>query len=191
MLDAMFVYAQHAYLSLKAEGAMAGNPVSFAPPHLRPMGRTSGSNKPSALKKLTNACRSPRRVLYRAGTSRASRAWTRVRAASRSLSPPRGSIRFRLALRTYDAPPWGVRVVSHTKSRKIPTRNILPLFFASRDGGRAAGDRGVRAGDAPGGGAQVRTHAHICCRGSVLQGRFHAWFFKCAARSNAWLWFAR
>ena len=30
--------------------------------------------------------------------------------------------------------PWGciVRVVSLTKSRKLPTRKILPLFFASR-----------------------------------------------------------
>ena len=50
--------------------------------------------------------------------------------ASRSIPPPWGSIRFRLALRTYA--PWGVRVVSQTKSRKIPTRNILPLFLASR-----------------------------------------------------------
>ena len=57
-------------------------------------------------------------------------AGARVRVASRSISPPWGSIRFRLALRTYA--PWGVRVVSQTKSRKIPTRNILPLFFASR-----------------------------------------------------------
>ena len=44
--------------------------------------------------------------------------------------PHGGPIRFRLALRTYA--PWGVRVVSQTKSRKIPTRKILPLFFASR-----------------------------------------------------------
>ena len=28
-----------------------------------------------------------------------------------------------------DAPPWGVRVVSQTKSSKMPTRNISPLFF--------------------------------------------------------------
>ena len=47
--------------------------------------------------------------------------------ASRSISPRWGSTRFRLALRTYA--PWGVRVVSQTKSRKIPTRKILPLFF--------------------------------------------------------------
>ena len=53
-----------------------------------------------------------------------------VRVASRSSSPPWRSIRFRLALRTYA--PWGVRVVSQTKARKIPTRKNLPLFFASR-----------------------------------------------------------
>ena len=52
-----------------------------------------------------------------------------ARGMRRSIPPPRGSIRFRLALRAYDAPPWGVRVVSQTKSRKIPTRNILPPFF--------------------------------------------------------------
>ena len=45
-------------------------------------------------------------------------------------TPPWRSIRFRLALRAYA--PWGVRVVSQTKSRKIPTRKKLPLFFASR-----------------------------------------------------------
>ena len=50
--------------------------------------------------------------------------------ASRSIPPPWGSIRFRLALRT--CAPWGVRVVSQTKSRKLPTRKILPLFFVRR-----------------------------------------------------------
>jgi len=50
--------------------------------------------------------------------------------ASRLISPPWRSIRFRLALRTYA--PWGARVVSQAKSRKIPTRNILPLFSVSR-----------------------------------------------------------
>ena len=53
-----------------------------------------------------------------------------VRVPSRKISPPWRSIRFRLALRAYA--PWGVRVVSQTKSRKIPTRKNLPLFFASR-----------------------------------------------------------
>ena len=54
-----------------------------------------------------------------------------VRVVSRSIPPPWGPIRFRLAPRTYA--PWGliVRVVPGrlTKSRKIPTRNMLPLFF--------------------------------------------------------------
>ena len=57
-----------------------------------------------------------------------------VRLPSSSIPPQWRSIRFRLALRTYDAPPCGpsVRVVSLTKSREIPNRNILPLFFVSR-----------------------------------------------------------
>ena len=51
-----------------------------------------------------------------------------VRAPSRSISPTWRPIRFRLAHHTYA--PWGciVRVVSQTKSRQIPTRNMLPLF---------------------------------------------------------------
>ena len=53
-----------------------------------------------------------------------------VRVGSRSVSPPWRPSRFRLALCTYA--PWGVRVVSQTKSRKIPTRKILPLFFVIR-----------------------------------------------------------
>ena len=59
-----------------------------------------------------------------------------VRLASRSISPPWGSIRFRLAPRTYDAPPFGpsVRVVPgrQTESRKIPTRKLLPLLIVPR-----------------------------------------------------------
>ena len=45
-------------------------------------------------------------------------------------STPWGSIRFRLAPRAYA--PWGciVRVVSQTKSRKIPTRNIYYRSFS-------------------------------------------------------------
>ena len=52
-----------------------------------------------------------------------------VRVPSRAIPPPWWSIRFRLAPRTYA--PWGriVRVVSLTKSWKLPTRKILPLFF--------------------------------------------------------------
>ena len=51
-----------------------------------------------------------------------------VHAPSRSIPPPWGSIRFRLAAHHTYAP-WGciVRVVSQTKSRKIPTRNIYIL----------------------------------------------------------------
>ena len=46
--------------------------------------------------------------------------------------------------------PWGVRVVSLTKSRKIRTRNILPLFFREQARGSAAcvsaaGSAAVRA----------------------------------------------
>ena len=49
---------------------------------------------------------------------------------SRSISPPWGSIRFRLALRTHT--PFGVRAVSQTKSRRTPTRKTLPLLFVIR-----------------------------------------------------------
>ena len=58
-----------------------------------------------------------------------------VHLKSRSIPPPWGSIRFRLAPRTYDAPPCGciVAVASQAKSREIPTRDILPLFFGCRD----------------------------------------------------------
>ena len=61
---------------------------------------------------------------------------TGVRVASRSISPPWGSIRFRLAPRTHWGPTWGciVRAVPdrQTKSRKIPTRKILPLVVVIR-----------------------------------------------------------
>ena len=50
--------------------------------------------------------------------------------------PERRSFRFRLALRT--RAPWGARVVSLTKSRKMPTRKALPLvLLAGEDGTRA------------------------------------------------------
>ena len=51
---------------------------------------------------------------------------------SRSIPPPWGSIRFRLAHHTYA--PWGciARVVSQTRSRKIPTLKPLPLYFVIR-----------------------------------------------------------
>ena len=55
-----------------------------------------------------------------------------VRAQGRSMPPQWESIRLSLALRAYA--PWGciVRVAIQTKLRKIPIRNILPLFSASR-----------------------------------------------------------
>jgi len=60
----------------------------------------------------------------------------RVRVASRSISPRWRSIRFRPLICTYDAPPCGpsVRADERAKSRKIPTRNALPLFFVIRWG---------------------------------------------------------
>ena len=62
--------------------------------------------------------------------STAARKWLNARILSRLHVERVGvqwrSIRFRLALRKYA--PWGVRVVSLTKSRKIPTRKTLPLF---------------------------------------------------------------
>ena len=88
----------------------------------------------------------------RSGEARApdrQRAVDRYIAASRSISPRWGSIRYRLALRTYA--PWGVRVVPDrlTKSRKIPTRNILPLFLVSRQA-RVRGDQRGRPFEAAG-----------------------------------------
>ena len=52
---------------------------------------------------------------------------SKVHVVSRSIPPLWGSIRFRLALHTYDAPPWGARVVLDrlTKPREIPTRKTL------------------------------------------------------------------
>ena len=49
-----------------------------------------------------------------------------VHPVGRLISPRWGSIRFRLALRTYAL--WGVRVVSLTKSRKIPTEKYYRAF---------------------------------------------------------------
>ena len=56
----------------------------------------------------------------------------RPRRGSRSITPPWRSIRFRLAPRTYAPRGCIVRVVNQTKSRKIPTRKMSPLFFAIR-----------------------------------------------------------
>ena len=63
----------------------------------------------------------------------------KVRLASRSIPPRWGSIRFRLALRTYAPCGPSVRVVSQTKSRKIPTRKVLPLFFVLQGGDATTG----------------------------------------------------
>ena len=45
----------------------------------------------------------------------------------------RPSIRFHSAPRTYDAPPWGVRVATSRNQGKNPTRTTLPLFFPITD----------------------------------------------------------
>ena len=58
----------------------------------------------------------------------------RLRVVRRSTLPQRESVRFRPLVCTYAAPPRGpaVRADGLTKSRKIPTRKILPLFFVIR-----------------------------------------------------------
>ena len=89
----------------------------------------------------------------------------KVRVVSRLVSPKWGPVRFRLAPRTYDAPPWGVRVVNPTKSRNIHPKNIpAPFFPVARSGPRPSlggGPRSRRAG-AP----RVRA-----CRGSTPRRR--------------------
>ena len=110
-----------------------------------PTPRPTRGSGPCCLRtqKETPTCRArvqlaTRRRVGRPGASR----WP-ARVTSRSISPPWGLIRFRLALRTYA--PWGVRVVSQTKSRKIPTRNIYRSFSRA---GNIGGDeqRGQQAG---------------------------------------------
>ena len=120
---------------------MAVNSISFGSPHVRctPMWALSNITcaEPNESKKNTH----PKYItaLFREqGRSIAGMPGymqVRIRVARRSIPPPWGSIRLRLAPRTYDAPPWGVRVVSQTKSRKMPTRNILPLFSVLQDAG--------------------------------------------------------
>ena len=72
--------------------------------------------------------------------------------------------RFRLAAghRTYDAPPWGVRVVNLTKSRKVPThkKKIPPL---------------CRSG--------VQPHAHKAAWNALVHGR-KRWFMFAAPLFN-------
>ena len=55
--------------------------------------------------------------------------WTRPRCSVQP-HPNGGSTRIRAPTCTYA--PWGVRVVSLSKSRKVPTRRILPLFPVTR-----------------------------------------------------------
>ena len=64
------------------------------------------------------------------GGAHAARELEQVRAAGHSISPPWGSIRFGLALRTYDAPLWGAYVWrARRNQRKISTRKISPPLF--------------------------------------------------------------
>ena len=54
--------------------------------------------------------------------------WSKVRAVGRSIPPPWGSVRFRPPTCTYAPRGCIVRVVERAKSRKIPTRKLLPLL---------------------------------------------------------------
>ena len=109
---------------------MGVNPISPRSPHVRTMGRTCG--EAAEIKKNTH----PQYIgaLFCAAAAGGGRRQhgPRVRVVSRSISPPWGSTRFRVAPRTYA--PWGciVRVANLTKPRKIPTRKILLLFFVGR-----------------------------------------------------------
>ena len=58
-------------------------------------------------------------------------------------TPMARSVRFHLAHHTYDAPPWGVREAGPTKSRKRPTRKILPLFCREQMRSRSTPGRPV------------------------------------------------
>ena len=108
--------------------------ASWPPRHATPLTMTVGRvpcGRPAAWEdeRLHGAARHGRGD---DGRGRVPRPRQGVRVPSRSISPPWGSIRFRRALHTYA--PLGVRVVPdrRTKSRKIHTRNILPLFLVIR-----------------------------------------------------------
>jgi len=110
---------------------MAVNSISSGSPHVRPMGRTCG--EPDEIKKNTH----PKNftALFREQVMcLVNLAFAAVRVTSSSNSHRWGPIRFRLALRTYA--PWGciVRVVPDrlTKSRQLPTRELLPRFPGCR-----------------------------------------------------------
>ena len=113
---------------------MAVNPISPGSPHVRPMGVHRTCGEADEIKKNTH----PENVtaLYHAeGQEEEQDHGQRqdVRVPRRSIPPPWRAIRFRLALRTYAPCGPSVRVVSQTKSRKIPTsRDILPLCFVIR-----------------------------------------------------------
>ena len=107
---------------------------------LRARGRTSRRAKwtwttqRGRAKARKRTCRSRRRLRWcrpwgssRAGSGTGGAA---VHFASRSLPSRWGAIRFRLALRAYT--PWGLRRVSLTKSRTIPTHQTVPPFLALR-----------------------------------------------------------
>ena len=102
-----------------------------------------------------------------------------VRVVSRSILPRWGPIRFRPLICTYDAPPCGpsVRVDEPTKSRKIPTQKILPLFLLRDQGVQSAA--GLLADGRGTGPAE-----HVCRR----QGKCAvAALLRCAAhRQLAW-----
>ena len=150
---------------------MGVSPISSGSPHVRPMGVHRTCGEPGEIKKhthpkyITALLCAPIRyktIKYMRQLQQTFRGvgddpnhgrdtrWPKppavleVRVVSRSIPPPWRSIRFRLALRTYA--PWGVRVVSQAKSRKIPTRNILPLFFASRPSTRTSRRSGATGG---------------------------------------------
>ena len=107
---------------------------STSPAHLhaRPMGRTRRRVGELA-KSRENTHPEHSAALFRGQDGGAVRAVRQgVHVPSRSTPPRWGSIRCRLAPRTY-APRGDARVVSLTKSRKITTRRILPLSPVVRD----------------------------------------------------------
>ena len=92
-------------------------------PHVDTMGvhRTRGARPPSETELAATCSLLHARILGRYHTKNTvSQQCVHQPKACRPISPQWGSIRFRLALRTYAQ--WGLRVVSLTKSRKIPTR---------------------------------------------------------------------
>ena len=122
------------------------NSIPPGSPHARPMRALSTCGEPDKIKENTNPknitafFRTVRRFpdfdVPTCPASSPAAECAKVRVVSRTIPPRRRTIRFtlRLALHTYDAPPWGARVVPDrlTKSRETPTRTMLPLFIACR-----------------------------------------------------------